>query len=154
MKTATAWTTESHSQAITAACQQLIDELGKKPDFIMLQCSASDDTQNIVSQLHIKFPYTPLHGGTSCLGVMTEAGFHSKSGEGLGLFAITDPDGLYGVGSAMIDSSPREAARSAIKQALDKAGCSGEVPAIVWITAAPGNEEELLLGIADVVGED
>src|SRR5690606_16503075 len=94
----------------------------------------------------------PVHGGTSCLGVMTEAGFHSAEGTGLGLFGVLDPEGAYGVGSAEIEGDPAAAAVVAARAAIERAGRAGEAPSMLWITGAPGDEERILTALASLVG--
>jgi hypothetical protein len=83
---------------------------------------------------------------------MTGEGYHSNEGLALGLWAALDPEGSYGVGSAHINGDPRGAATRAIEQALERADRVGEVPALFWLHGCPGCEEEVLLGIEDLVG--
>jgi hypothetical protein len=82
---------------------------------------------------------------------MTERGFHSKEGLGIGLLGLADA-GTFGVGASQGGSDWRAAAREAVRRALAQAGRPGEMPELVWLSAAPGCEEEVLLGIEDVVG--
>lgn len=96
----------------------------------------------------------PFMGGTSSGGVMTDEGFFGTDGPGLALFAIEDGGGDYGVGHAPLGSSPREAAGRAVRAALADAGCEGQLPAAVWMITSPGGEEDVVRGIADVVGQD
>ena len=93
-----------------------------------------------------------LHGATSCLGVMTQDGMAAEDGAGLGVFAIFDPDGDYGTGMAPAEGDPRAAARRAVVAALDAADRVSETPDLVWISASPGAEEEVLRGISDEIG--
>lgn len=99
-------------------------------------------------------PDAALHGSTSCLGAMTRAGFHAEDGAGLGLFAIADDTGAYGVGARRAGSDPAAAARGAIREAIDAAGRSGEVPSLVWLSAAPGAEETVVRAIESVIGAE
>jgi hypothetical protein len=94
-----------------------------------------------------------LLGGTSCGGVLTDGGFWGGDHGALAVFAISDEVGDYGVGAAPLGDDPRDAARTAIKAALADAGCEGQMPAAVWLVTSPGGEEEVVLGIADVVGD-
>ncbi|MEM0930718.1 MAG: hypothetical protein AAGI89_15640, partial [Pseudomonadota bacterium] len=87
-------------------------------DFIALHVSANHDV-NALNERFAGPRRTGLHGGTSCLGVMTNAGVVSDQGFGLGLFMIHDPEGSYGTGMAAIDSSARDAARKAVRRALE-----------------------------------
>lgn len=85
---------------------------------------------------------------------MTEEGAHTNNATGLALFGLFDPEGSYGVGAAIIDDEPGAAAQRAINAALEQANCPGEIPAMVWMMAAPGCEEALISGIAEVLGDD
>lgn len=91
-----------------------------------------------------------LHGATSCLGSMTHDGVQS----GVSVFAIRDPDGAYGTAVAQFDTDPRAAAREATKTALINADRLGEQPTLIWISATPGAEEDILAGVEDMVGPD
>jgi hypothetical protein len=83
---------------------------------------------------------------------MTGQGFHATNGIGLGLFGIDDPQGDYGVAVAPINDAPRQAGSQAILQATEHADRPGEPPDLVWLSGTPGYEEEVLLGIQDVIG--
>ncbi|MCY6379628.1 FIST signal transduction protein [Hoeflea prorocentri] len=91
-----------------------------------------------------------LHGATSCLGAMTQAGMV----EGLSAFAIKDPVGAYGTALASLEDDPRAAARDATNRALMDADRIGERPEIIWVSATPGTEEDVLAGIEDVTGPE
>lgn len=91
-----------------------------------------------------------LHGATSCLGAMTQDGVS----DGVAAFGLRDPDGAYGTAVAAFDGNPREAAKAASRQALMNADRLGEQPDLVWISATPGTEEDVLAGIEDTVGQD
>lgn len=91
-----------------------------------------------------------IHGSTSCLGAMTQEG----KTDGVAVLCISDPAGAYGTGLAQYINGPRNAAREAIKNALLDADRIGEKPELVWVSATPGAEEEVVEGIQDVVGDD
>lgn len=88
------------------------------------------------------------------MGVMSAQGFFSRENRAIGMLVISDPEGSYGVGAADISSDPRQAASSALELALADADRIGEIPDLVWMNAAPGHEEELIVGIEDVIGSD
>jgi len=155
MEIASGTSTNPDSQtAIKEAYAELNKNLTKLPDLIMLYASVTYDSKILIDELKTLTPDTHICGGTSCQGVMTETGFHSVNGTGLGLFAITDSRGSYGVGAARQTGDLRAAASQAAKDALADAKRAGEIPDLVWITGAPGQEEQLLLGIEDVLGAD
>ncbi|MEL6201962.1 MAG: FIST N-terminal domain-containing protein [Pseudomonadota bacterium] len=91
-----------------------------------------------------------IHGATSCHGIMSNSGANN----GLGAFAICDPKGAYGTGMAAFEQSVASAAQSATKRALVDAKRIGEQPALVWVSATPGNEEQVIAGIEAVIGKD
>lgn len=154
MKIATAWTTDPQTSSVIEAYDNLAAELGGTPSMLVVHCSVTYTIEEIIKTLHAHAPNVPLHGGTSCLGVMTQAGFHLHDSRGLAMFGLLDEDGSYGVGASEIGSDPAEAAEKAIHSALQHAGRPGEVPSMVLMTAAPGCEETLISGIASVLGDE
>lgn len=154
MEIATSWSTDTEAGTVASLYQQLIEKLGSPPDLLILHCSVTYDVKQVIEILHGCAPGVPLHGSTSCLGVMTAAGFHSDDGRGIGLLGLTDPDGSYGVGAAELGDNSAAAAQRALYQALEQASCPGEAPAMIWMTAAPGEEESLIKAIAEVVGDN
>lgn len=129
-------------------------EAGPK-SLVVAHISSRHDGQVVRQMLKERFgDAAPLHGGTSCLGVMTGAGPEIVGGEGLGLCVFDDPDGDFGVGLAALGDEPRAAAAAAARRALEAAGRVGEAPELIWVTAAPGAEEAIIAGLEDVVGGD
>lgn len=122
------------------------------PDFVTLHYGAGRPAQSVWENAKDVFGDGALHGGSSCLGVMSEKGAAIENGNAIGVFAIWDREGAYGTGACPLGQSPREAAAIATRAALQRADRMGEAPELVWLTAAPGHEEEVLQGIKDVVG--
>ncbi len=155
MEMASAWSIAHDSNvAINEAYSMLRTKLNKQANLIFLYCSAEYDVEEILMEINKLSPDSVIQGGTSCHGVMTEEGFHYDKGFGLGLLGIYDPDGQYGVGSVEISNDAKFAAKTAIGHALEKCDRMGQVPAMVWMTAAPGYEEEIIKGIEEVVGSN
>lgn len=155
MHIATTATTATHPDAIREMYQQLLKDLGEAPNLLIVHCSVGYDIAAVIEVVRSLTPGVAIHGGTSCKGVMTQAGVASHDDIGLAMLALADAEGSFGVGAAAIDDgNPTLAAQTAINQALAHADCPGEVPSMVWLTAVPGHEEELLAGIAAVLGED
>lgn len=153
MKIATGFSTKSAgAEAIREAYQQLHTQLGHTPTLVALYASVTYSPPELLNTFQELAPHVPLAGSTSCLGVMTTQGFHSNQGAGLGLFGIYDPAGSYGVGAQAITGSAREAGAEAIQKAILNADRPGEPPQLVWLSGTPGYEEEVLLGIQDVIG--
>ncbi len=154
MKIASASTTKIQPEAIKEIYRQLMRELDTAPDLLFVYCSIGYDISCIVDIVLELTPNVAIHGSTSCAGVMTQRGVASENNEGLAMLGIADPQGGFGVGAASIGDNPLRAAETAVNQALANADCPGEVPAMVWLSSAPGCEEALLHGIANIFGDD
>jgi len=85
---------------------------------------------------------------------MTQDGLNIDTCAGAGALAIWDPDGSYGTASADLGGDARSAASRAVEDALAAADRAGEVPEMVWLTVAPGREEQVLDGLHAVVGPE
>jgi hypothetical protein len=153
VQTASAWST--HPDAVVAsaeAYQSLCERLNGHPQLLFAHCTATHDVDALRKVLGEMAPGVPIHGGTSCIGVMTEEGFHSQQGCGLGLFGLRDEAGRYGVGCAPLGSSPGLAAQQALEQALGAIDKRGMAPALVVITTTPGAEEQVIAGLEAYLG--
>ncbi len=114
----------------------------KRGDFIALHFNRDLSTKEL------KPMGLNLHGATSCLGAMTQAG----PSDGYSAFVIRDPDGAYGTGMRSFSLGAQDAGEAAVKAALVQADRLGEIPDLVWISATPGSEEQVLEGVQSVVG--
>jgi hypothetical protein len=153
MKIATAWSTAPCAAAAVAeAFGGLVAKLGAAPEHLLIYFTEAYRADALVEAAGALPAGIRVHGGSSCRFVMTEAGVHGEDGCALALFGICDPRGSYGVGVAALGEAPRRAAAAALCAALDDAGRPGELPAMIWMNASPGNEEQLLAGISDLVG--
>jgi hypothetical protein len=151
VRVATAWSTlHDTSEALETAYTEIEQELGDRPSYILVSFTESHDSLQVAQGLSRLAPDVPVHGGTSCQGIMTREGYHK--GFALGLWAVYDPEGSYGVGCVRKGDTPRRSATQALEAALEHADRVGEVPALIWLCGAPGFEEEVLRGIEDVVG--
>lgn len=139
---------ETHG-AVRAAYTSLVTALGGPPDWILVQSAVRHDAEALRRALAAT-DARAVHGASSCLGVMTQAGAHADGS--LGLFGVRDPAGGFGVGMAPLGDDAAAAAAAALEQAIDAAGRQGEVPALIWLTAAPGREEACIAGIESVLG--
>lgn len=153
MKIASAWSIQSDENlAATEAYEVLLKKLQGLPQFMLVHSSCDYDNDRLIQLLCTMAPDVPLQGGTSCLGVMTESGFHSRDKKGLGILGVLDPDGDYGVGIAEAKGDPEAAVITALDGALTKAGRPGELPEVVIITGYPGQEERVIHGIENHLG--
>ena len=125
-----------------------------KPDFVSIHYGAGQNVSDLKAFMTEALPTTALHGGSSCLGVMSDQQMQPLDGNGLGAFVIFDPEGSYGSAAQSFDDSPEVAAQQAALMALEKAGRAGEVPDMVWLTVTAGHEEAVLRGLRAMFGED
>ena len=152
MKLETTWERDGTDYpAVRGALQRLEGALGGPPDIVFFFGAESCNPRGITEMLSVRWPQARVHGGSSCMGVMTRERFEAHP-QSLGLLGIVDPRGAYGVGSVQLGADPRHDVQRALTLALEQAGRPGEVPAMVLLTSPPGQEEELLLGIAEVLG--
>lgn len=119
--------------------------------FVCVFYDADHADQPIFDFIHEKFPNAAILGGTSCGGVMSEAGLGGA--RSIGLLAIEDADGDYGTATVEIGADPAASAEQALRAALADAGCEGELPELIWIYQAPGQEEEVIDGLRRIVGD-
>lgn len=154
MKISAAGRALNDADAYTAIYDTLVSELEAKPSLLIVHCSASTDLERLMTGIYEYSGNTPLFGGTSCMGVMTHMGVHMGANGGVGMLGISDGEGSFGVGASDIGDDPQQAAANAVLSALEHAGRPGEVPAFVLLSSCNGHEEELLAGIASVVGRD
>lgn len=124
------------------------------PDFVAVHFGAGRPCEALRDSCSRQLGAAALHGGSSCLGVMTQTGVNIESGAGVAVLAIWDEQGSYGSASVELGPDPESAARKAAKQALHAAKRDGEVPEMVWLTVAPGREEAVLAGLRGVVGPE
>jgi hypothetical protein len=149
----------AQARAIDAAgaIRIIADELGQcrygRPDFLALHFGVGLDAAGLHGAAREAFGAGALHGGSSCLGVMGKDGV-DIGGAGIGAFAIWDAEGSFGTASADLGDDAETAAKGAAQAALIAAGRPGEMPDLVWLTVAPGREEQVLAGLRAIVGPE
>jgi len=141
---------------LQAGPERAIDELlsalpeGRAPSLTILSGNHTQFDKHALAKLSDRCP--TLLAGSSCLGVMTQAGMAQGEGTGLGLFALYDDDGAYGIGSAAVGDDPRQAGYAALEAALEDVNRSWQTPDLVWCIMPPGKEEETVAGMTDLIG--
>jgi len=152
MKLETVWGRDGAAyDQVNRALDDLERGLGASPDMVFLHGAERCNPRGLVELVTARWPRARLHGGSSSLGVMTRGTFEANP-TSFGLMGIVDRAGAYGTGSVALGAEPRREIKAALTRALEQAERPGEIPALVLLTAPPGHEEEVLLGIADVVG--
>ena len=74
-------------------------------------------------------------------------------GGSIGLLLVQDPDGDYGTAAIRLQGNAADCAERALQAALHDAGCPGELPELVWIYQAPGQEEAVIEGLRRIVSD-
>ncbi|MGB2728201.1 MAG: FIST N-terminal domain-containing protein [Halobacteriota archaeon] len=141
-------------EALSSARAQL---KGKSPEFVILFSTVGYDSDKVLGEVRSLLGDVQVYGGTSCLSVQNNDGLHVGERGSLALLAVSSENITFGVGGVSIGdySSARDAGKAAILTAIDAAEkVEGETPKIVLMTAAPGEEEEVLAGIEEVIGND
>jgi len=148
-------------ESVGGACEEVSPALAEfrtslancsvEPSFAFLFYSSEHEDSAVFEAFRDRFPTVPLIGGTSCLGVMTERGLGGAAS--IGALLIEDPDGEYGAAAALLGTNPADAAEHALREALAAAGCPGELPELIWVYQAPGQEEAVIEGLRRTVGD-
>lgn len=128
-----------------------IDGSDIDPNLICVFYDADHDDAPLYDFLRDRFPEAALLGGTSCSGAMSEKGLGGPGS--IGMLLIQDPDGDYGSAAVELEGDPADCAERALHAALENADCAGELPELIWIYQAPGQEEAVIEGLRRVVGD-
>lgn len=155
------WSVKGGSGEVKAAVNEAVSMLRKEvaePDIVFLFSTVGYTSGVLLDEIHKQLgKKTKVYGSSSCLGVMTSDGFHMGKIASLALMGIKSNRIRFGVGSADLskEKTPQFAGRKAVMAAIKDAGKGiREKPDIIFITAAPGNEEAILEGITKTVGQD
>lgn len=149
------WSTKGDAvEAVREAVSMLREGMGEnEPEFVFLFCSCRYDEEAVFGEVRRELPKAKVYGGTSCLGVLTGGGFHTSENGALAIMGIHSTKLVFGVGGASLrDLPPEEAAKVALRAALEDAGKPDQIPDLILITAAPGKEEGLLKGLDNLTG--
>ncbi|MBN8967100.1 MAG: FIST C-terminal domain-containing protein [Rhizobiales bacterium] len=131
--------------------QTAIDSTAITPNLVCAFYDCDHDDSAILDFLRGNFADAAILGGTSCAGIMTETGLGGAGS--IGLLLIEDSEGDYGTASVRLEGNAADCAERALHAALDNAGCSGELPELIWIYQTPGQEESVIEGLRRVVGD-
>ncbi len=134
-----------------AELDRAIGSSGIDPALIFVFYDGAHDDALIFQYARDRFPHAALLGGTSCGGVMSEAGLGGAGS--IGMLLIEDADGDYGAAAVRLGADPAAQAEQALHAALAAADCAGELPELIWIYQAPGQEEAVMEGLRRVVGD-
>jgi len=121
------------------------------PRMVFVFYGCEHDDRHLHRHLRSRYPDAALLGGTSSGGVMTHRGVLDR--HSVGVLLVEDDAGEFGVAAAPLGDDPAATAKHLLLQALADAGCSGQLPELIWIYQAPGREEAVIEGLRRVVGD-
>ncbi|MCC5826527.1 FIST N-terminal domain-containing protein [Alkalimonas sp.] len=94
---------------------------------------------------------SPCLLASSCLGSANEQQL-SLQKHSISVLRFSDKAGFYGVASSQEATNVRSAAANTLLSAMKKSGRGHLSPQLIWCFQTPGQEEQVLLGIQDIVG--
>lgn len=151
------WSVKDTSQeAVKEAVEMMKEKLkGKNPHYIFIWYTIAYDPYEIKEILRkLLGENVQIHGSSSAVGVITSDGYHVGKIGSVAILGITSEKIKIGVGGANLEKlEPKEAGKKAINEALANINQKGK-PQFVYITATPSQEEEILLGIEEVIGNE
>ncbi|MEO0830186.1 MAG: FIST N-terminal domain-containing protein [Pseudomonadota bacterium] len=137
------------SQAL-AELASVLTAQQREAAFVFAFFGCDHDAAMIQTFLAKTFPQAAFLGGSSSGGVIDQS---ATLGPGsIGLMLIMDENGDFGAASAPKTGDLADESESLLRRAISRAGCEGELPDLVWIYQAPGDEEAVIEGLKRVVG--
>lgn len=147
---------ENEASAAAEAVTRMRSQLGgKNPKWTMVFSTADYNADQLAEEIQKQIgPNVKMSGITSWKGVMSADGWHA--GRSVAVLGIASDKVGFGVGtSAAAEGKGREAAKLAVEQAVANAGkTKKDMPKIVLMNSVLGQEEDMLKGVADVLGKD
>ncbi len=151
LKSNIGWSTDAKSEAAgrEAAAKAVVDLVQTKVAFLYTSCENNVD--KVLDGAKEELGTAPIIGCTSSGGIIVPDGFISSENGFVGIMAIGDPDTTVGVAGSKKSRSARETGKKVAQKAMENAGRT-ETPAYFYMVANPGEEEDYLKGIEDVIG--
>ena len=151
LKSNVAWSTDKDSyNAGKATAKKAANDL-VQTKVAFLYTSVDNDVKKVLEGVRDELGTAPVIGCTSSAGIIVPDGFISSDNGFVGMLAIGDPDTVVGVAGSKKQKTARETGREVAKEAIKKAGVDF-AQVYFYMVASPGEEEEYLKGIQDVIG--
>ncbi|PRQ03096.1 FIST signal transduction protein [Enhygromyxa salina] len=135
---------EAVDEALASALAQLD---GAKPGLAILGTSVGFDVHAVVTRLREQLPDVPLHGLTTSIGLLGSRGILKSPSGSLGVMLLAAEGVNFAVSGSRINGDPGAVGRRVAEQLRDQLPSE---PKLLLFNAAPGAEEGLLAGVADV----
>ncbi len=116
-------------------------------DCIIVTAPMECDPLSLLPALNRSFPRAQKHIATSCKGFFNQD--HVYLDQSIGVFGFHDPLGSYGsaAGGFELESDVDHLVQQLLTTASLRAERSGELPSLVWMSATPGFEEQVINSI-------
>ena len=128
---------------------------GKDVKWAMVFATADYDAEKLASEMQKQLgSQAKMSGITSFKGVMASDGWHA--GKTVAVLGLSSDKITFGVGTAAVaEAKGRDAGKMATESAIANAGkTKTDKPKIVIMNGVLGQEEDMLKGVADVLGKE
>ena len=151
LKSNVGWSTEadSYKQGKESAAKAVVDLVQTKVAF--LYTSVNCDVKKVLEGGKEELGTAPIIGCTSSAGIIVPDGFISSENGYTGILGLGDPELVVGVAGSAKKKSARETGKMVAIEAMKNAG-TDKVPSYFYMVASPGEEEDYIKGIEDVIG--
>ena len=151
LKSNVAWSTnpDSFISGKETAAKAVKDLVQTKVAF--LYTSAVNDVKKVLEGAKSELGTAPIIGCTSSGGIIVPDGYISSDNGFAGILALGDPELTVGVAGSAKTVNARETGRRVAREAMKNAEKACR-PAYYYMVASPGEEEEYVKGISDVIG--
>lgn len=152
MRVNVAWSTEKNSLEAgkQSAKKAVLDLVQTKIAFIF--SSQKYDQAKLIQGVKEKIGSAPIIGSTSSNGIITQGGLITSENGFVGIMAIGDSDTAVGTAGLQRQITALETGEMVAKIAMKKIGTSNS-PSYFYMICSPGEEEEYLKGIQNVIGD-
>ncbi len=154
IKVGVGWSIAKDSfKAGAEAAQIALKNFSSTPEFAAVFATVDYNLKKLLAGIKSKTGNIKLYGGTSFNGVIVPDGYKTSKNGSVSIILFSSPHIKFGVGVANISKDARKSGQKAVLSAVKNAGKKiSQIPQSVMMLAAPGMEEEIILGIQDVFG--
>ena len=151
LKSNVAWSTsqDSYQQGKDSAAKAVTGLNQTK--LTLLYTSVNSNVEEVLNGAKSELGEIPIVGCTSSAGIIVPDGFISSEKGFAGILALDDQELTVGVAGSKKEGTARETGRRVAQEAMKKAGKEC-VPSYFYMVASPGEEEDYVKGIEDVIG--
>lgn len=152
MKVNVTWTTEENAENAGKTCAKkaVLDLIETK--IAIIYSSVKYDTDEMLKGAKSILGTAPIIGATSCGGIIVPDGYITSQNGFAGIMAIGDQETKVATAISERGLNARQTGKKVAIEAMKKVGTDFP-PAYFMMVATPGDEEEYLKGIQDVIGE-